>query len=580
MALMTAACTDSEATPATVETKPATGVTDVLATLEGSVADSTEETISYWFEYGSSTAYGSKTERHRLEITGQDDQPVSEDLSGLTSETTYHYRTCTKEPTTVCGADRSFTTAPSSSITSTPVLYPGFDPAISDYVTRCGAGPVTVTVAAPSGTDVAVGGASAHTGRFTQGVDLTAGERFEISTTTSGRTSTFHVRCLPDDFPTWTYNRPGDPSASFYITTPQNVATPSGQPAPLYIAIFDDHGVPVWWKQATGGTDAKLFPDGTLGWGMTEQGTFNSSPTSGFEIHRLDGSLVHTWRAIGAPTDFHDFQLLPNGNALIGAYPARPGTLDLTAYGGPSTNGTLLDGEIQEVTADGTKVWSWSTKDHIDPSETPARWRAGWVYGLPLSLDDGRQGFDWAHLNSIHQVGSTVVVSFRHLDAVYAINKDDGEIIWKLGGTPTSKSLAVRGDPESNPLGGQHDARLLPDGTVTIYDNNSMEHAAPRAVRYRIDLGARTATMLESANDPHVATSPCCGSATELADGSWLVSWGGTLVISELGPSGDRRFDLTFTSKKGSFGTSYRVAPIAGSSPTVVDLRAGMDAMR
>ncbi len=558
-------------------TTPATQVADTTATVEGLVFDPVDATISYWFEYGRTTAYGSETPHRSLVISDRETHPVSEVLTDLLPGTTYHYQTCAQTHVKLCGGDRTLTTTGTPPLISTePMLFPGFDPTVSDYVTRCGAVPLRVFVSAPGGTDVAVAGGPASTGEFTTDVPLTAGESFDFSTTTTAGTTTFHVRCLPADFPTWDYSRPGDPSANFYITTPQNVQAPGGGRAGRYVAIFDDHGVPVWWRQTTGGTDGKLLPDGTLAWGTTASG---GTSTPGYESHQLDGSLVHTWRTVGSATDIHDFQILPNGNALIGSYPVRPGTTDLTAYGGPSTNGTLIDGEIQEVTAAGTKLWSWNTADHIDLSETPARWRSPFVYGLPRTQADGRLAFDWAHWNSIQQVGDTVVVSFRHLDAVYAINKLDGEILWKLGGTPTSKSLTVVGDPESNPLGGQHYARLLSDGTLTVYDNNTNESAPPRGVSYQIDIATQTATFVEAVNDPDVTASPCCGSAAELADGSWLMSWGGTPVIGELGPSGDRHFVLTFDSVAGSFGFSYRVHPIEGGSPTIGQLRAGMDAM-
>jgi hypothetical protein len=292
----------------------------------------------------------------------------------------------------------------------------------------------------------------------------------------------------------------------------------------------------------------------------------------------LDGSLVGTWRTVGTPTDLHDFQLLDGGNALVGAYVPRPGTLDLTGIGGPAGGGTLVDGEIQEVAPDGELLWSWSTADHIATSEVPARWRPRVVEGADR-LPDGREALDYAHWNSIQQVGDTVVVSFRHLDAVYGIDKTDGEILWKLGGTPTAASLTVLGDPESNPLGGQHYARVLPDGTLTIYDNNTYESAPPRAVRYRLDLVARTAVLLESVRDDEVSASPCCGSATRLGDGSWVMSWGGTPVTSEIGPTGARHFSLSFDASPGGSGHSYRVHPIAAEGPTIEDLRAGMDAM-
>ena len=110
--------------------------------------------------------------------------------------------------------------------------------------------------------------------------------------------------------------------------------------------------------------------------------------------------------------------------------------------------------EIQEVRPDGTLAWSWNIKDHIDLSETPARWR-GEIYGQPRPQPDGRDAFDWAHWNSLQKIGNTLVLSFRHLDAVYAIDMTTSDIIWKLGGTTRPESLTVNGDPESNPFSGQ-----------------------------------------------------------------------------------------------------------------------------
>ena len=68
------------------------------------------------------------------------------------------------------------------------------------------------------------------------------------------------------------------------------------------------------------------------------------------------------------------------------------------------------------------------------------------------------------HMNSVSDDGrGGLVVSFRHADAIFRIRKSDGAIDWKLGGTPTSRSLAVIGDDAHAGvnLAGQHDARVL-----------------------------------------------------------------------------------------------------------------------
>lgn len=557
-------------------TMPATGVSDTGATVEGMAFSTVDATVEYWFEYGPTSALGTETAHGSIAISDRDGHLVSEQLSSLDPGTTYHYRLCGTEAAQaapVCLTPRSFTTAGGAAelaIDADPALYPQFDPAVSDYVTRCGGGPVTVDVTAPADTTVAVDGGAARNGTFSRDVPLTAGESFEIETEDPGGSSTFHVRCLPDDFPAWSWTSPGDPSASFYITTPRNVQAPSGDPAGDYVAIFDDDGVPVWWMGSSQPMDAKLLPDGTLAWGRPS--------ANAFEIHQLDGTLLTSWRTVGMRIDLHDLQALPNGNVLLGSYPVRPGTTDLSAYGGPATGGTPIDAEIQEIRPDGTLAWSWNVIDHIDLSETPERWRNE-IYSQPRPQPDGREGFDWAHWNSLEKVGNTLILSFRHLDAIYAIDMTTGDTIWKLGGTTTPESLTVVGDPESNPLSGQHYARILANGNLTIYDNNTHETAPPRGVEYDLDLTAGTATLVDSVSDPDVPTSVCCGSAAKLGDDSWLVSWGGTPVISELGPDDNRHFKLQFTANGGSLGMSYRVDPIFGDSPTIAELRAGMDAM-
>jgi len=559
-------------------TQPGADVTETSATVHGLVFDPLDATIQYWFEYGPTKDYGGETPRRSLVINDRDNHPVSENLTGLDPGTTYHFRVCAKQLVALCAGDRTFTTGGGPTelaISTAPSLYPAFDPDVSDYVTRCGGNPVNVNVTAPRGTTVSVDGAAPRNGTFSKQVPLTAGKRFDLAVDDGGGTAEYHVRCLPNDFPAWSWTSPGDPSARFYITMPRNVQTPAGTPAGRYIAIYDDDGVPVWWMESSGASDAKLLPDGNLAWGRPAAG---GTSAAGYEVHKLDGTLVKTWRTVGSDADIHDFEALPNGNVLIGSYPNRPGTQDLTAYGGPATNGTPIDAEIQEVRPNGTVAWSWNAKDHIDLNQTPQRWR-GTVYGLPAVLPDGRQAFDWAHMNSFQKVGGLVIVSFRHLDAVYAIDIGTGDVVWKLGGTTIAKSLAVTGDPESNPLGGQHYARILANGNLTLFDNNTNETAAPRGVEYALNPAAGTATMVSSVKDPDVPTSPCCGSAAMLGDGSWLVSWGGTEVISEFGPGGNRHFKLQFTSNAGTFGFSYRVDPIVGSTPTVGELRAGMDAM-
>jgi hypothetical protein len=124
---------------------------------------------------------------------------------------------------------------------------------------------------------------------------------------------------------------------------------------------------------------------------------------------------------------------------------------------------------------------------------------------------------------------------------------------------------------------GQHDARVLGDGTVTVHDNGFHPTAQrpPRAVRFAIDTTVSTATIVEQKNDPDpIGTPVCCGDSRKLAGGNWLMSWGSDGIITELSPSGDRVLKLTFDDNL----FSYRSHPVPYGTVSPPALRAGMDA--
>jgi hypothetical protein len=348
-------------------------------------------------------------------------------------------------------------------------------------------------------------------------------------------------------------NRTGTPQAEYYVTTPLG-----DDAAGNYPVIFDNDGVPIWWGPRAQTQFTELLPNGNVAW--------TSSIAGPAEERRLDGSLVSSITTSAGPPDGHDLLRLDNGNDVMVANVQRP-NVDFSSWG-PSGPGTaaLVDQVIEELTPAGDVVWSWDTADHIPVAETDPQFRRG--PGLPA--------YDAYHWNSIEATDTGYILSFRHLDAVYNIDKATGSIVWKLGGSPRPESLSIVNDPVftgGSHFGGQHDARLLGDGSVTLFDDGTNLGRAPRGVRYQIDTGSATATMLEQHTDPVAPAAVCCGSARRLDGGDWVIGWGGLHSVSELTTTDARVFLLEFTN-----ADIYRATPVP---PGVLDraaLRAGMDA--
>jgi len=108
------------ADPPAATTGAATDVTGTTATLNGTVAPNKEDT-TYWFEYGTSTSYGSLTAQAGP-VKGNAAKSVAAAITGLVPNTTYHFRLVVRNPSgTSTGADATFTTgAAAVTIAATP----------------------------------------------------------------------------------------------------------------------------------------------------------------------------------------------------------------------------------------------------------------------------------------------------------------------------------------------------------------------------------------------------------------------------------------------------------------------------
>src|ERR671914_2760462 len=231
-----------------------------------------------------------------------------------------------------------------------------------------------------------------------------------------------------------------------------------GQPVWLHLLQNEDLDVMNFRVQTYKGETVLTWWEGYYtGYGQREYVIFDGSYR---EIARFTA-------ANGYNGDHHEFLISPQDTALITIYNAVP--RDLTSVGG-SKDSVAIQGIVQELDIQtGEVLFEWQSIDHVGLEET---------YVTPS--EDHYPGIDYFHINSIDvEPDNNLLVSARETSAVYKIDRKTGEVIWRLGGKRSDFEMG-----EGTRFAFQHDARRLPDGTITIFDNGSLvfENGTPRAV--------------------------------------------------------------------------------------------------
>src|SRR5439155_11583576 len=126
--------------PPAVETGAAQSIATTTATLTGSV-DPRGHSTSWFFEFGTSTSYGTKTASQNVG-SSPGSHPVTVAVSNLTAATTYHYRVvASSSGGTSRGSDMTFMTLPTVTITQSDLkTVAGHLARITGTVTGAGAG--------------------------------------------------------------------------------------------------------------------------------------------------------------------------------------------------------------------------------------------------------------------------------------------------------------------------------------------------------------------------------------------------------------------------------------------------------
>jgi len=213
-----------------------------------------------------------------------------------------------------------------------------------------------------------------------------------------------------------------------------------------------------------------------------------------------DGNLV--WKC-EAPYQEHDFFRLDNGNTLYISWDPEgqvPHDIAANIKGGlPGTEikGVMWGDVIREVNPAGQEVWKWFAYEHLDPEIDALR---------PLES----RGL-YPCLNSVFGMpNGDILTSSRHTDSIYIIDKASGNVKWRWG----RGKIAL-----------QHDATMLDDGNILIFDNGAHREGFAPSYSRAVEVNPSTGKVeWEYKSDPPTDFySAIMGGCQRLPNGNTLI---------------------------------------------------------
>jgi hypothetical protein len=297
-----------------------------------------------------------------------------------------------------------------------------------------------------------------------------------------------------------------------------------------YNVIFDNTGSPIWYLQTDDERrDMKVQHNGVL---------TMLARTGGYRFVGLDTNYreIATYRAVnGYSTDEHELQVLEDGRYLL--IGLRHEYVDMTQYlPGANTNANVGQTIIQEFTPEGDLIFQWRAWDNFDVRD--------------VHLDNPYGGsFRFPHMNAIDiDEDGHILLSSRHISEVTKINRDTGEIIWRLSGIPKNNDFTYVNDPLGGPRN-QHAIRYTGNGRYLMFDNGNLHSPqVSRAVEYELDVDAMTATVVWEFREMPDVFSHYMANTQRLPNGNTLINWavGSLPKLTEVRPDGTKAFEMNW----------------------------------
>lgn len=313
-----------------------------------------------------------------------------------------------------------------------------------------------------------------------------------------------------------------------------------------YLMILNNSGIPIYYKKKPNVALVYFKPqaNGLLTYYDTEKNYFYAMDSS--------YAVVDSFMAgKGYPTDFHELQLTKDNHAYLIIYDVQKVNMDTVISGGRDT-ANVVGCIIQELDSLKNVIWQWSSWDHFKITDAND------------FVDLTASNIVYCHTNSIDiDLDGNIIISSKRMDEITKIDKSTGNIIWRLGG----KNNQFVFNNENFPILQQHDARILSNGNLLLFDNGlAPNRVFSRAIEYKLNTENPTNLsadkVWEFRNNPD-EFARVMGSVQRLPNGNTVIGWGSSAKtpntyddfrsVTEVTPGGVKTFEMFIEDQNYSY---------------------------
>ncbi len=352
---------------------------------------------------------------------------------------------------------------------------------------------------------------------------------------------------VPPDFPGVSTENNGEVAPGYLFLTSSVDVEGVG----YYLMVLDNEGDPVMYRKLPEdyAYDFKMQPSGLLSYAQFI--SHHRYTGGGNCIHMLLDQQMKVVDSIqmknGYVAEAHDFQLLPNGHALMFGYYMTQVDLSERVQGG-YPDAKVSGGIIQELDDYGKVIFQWRSWDHYDIETYEFNRRAN------------QQEVSAFHLNSINldDDGHILVATPNW---VKKISRTTGEVLWTLGGKENEFLFAGVDSLLGVDQVSGHAFHRIENGNYLVYNNGGRMYsqATSSAHEYRLDQDNRIAESRWSYYPDSTIPAWHRGNAQRLPNGNTLIGWGGASgasipVCTEVDSGGQVVFEAHFSNEQvGSY---------------------------